>query len=60
MTINELFAERGTRAAISRLLFINPATVTKWRYIPAKHLKAVSIALGIPQRDLPRKPEVEG
>jgi len=57
MTIQELFAKRGTKAAISRLLEINPATVTKWQYIPSKHLRAVSLALGVPQRDLPRKPE---
>lgn len=57
MTIQELFAKRGTKAKVRKLLGVNAATVTKWKYIPDRHLRAVSLALGVPQRDLPRKPE---
>lgn len=58
--LRALFARRGTMAKIHKATGLSRAYISNWLYVPEKHLRAVSLALGVPQRDLPRKPEVEG
>lgn len=53
--LQELFAKRGTMAKVVKATKVKFCTVSNWTYIPQKHLKAVSDALGIPQKHLPRK-----
>lgn len=53
--LKSLFAKRGTMRRIVDATGVKFCTVSNWDYIPDKHLRAVSKATGVPQRDLPRK-----
>lgn len=44
--------KRGRRVALAKLLNVSPGAISKWRWVPTRHLRAVSDATLIPLSDL--------